>query len=1186
MATIPPPKPCLRGVLKKEGAQGDHLVSIKGRWAMNKADFDKDVRKLTSVFEYRRESAFTGAEAVGLSHLSGRYIGFIYVKPKHGSDIKVTEHGLTISLTSLNDSKYKVQAKGDNKYGVFEMQGTATVSDADPDDLEIELFRDYTGPSLNRPKGPRGRGNKRSGSSLKGDRPGIKRSKPVAQKEPRSSSITPMPETSRGGEGGDAGHSNGHSKKHDSNAIGRGLGTPAKPRSSPAKSPGSVGTSSQNGSREPLQSVQNGSRSVPPLERPKMSGIMFRDETGAVIMKGRWWLSELNSESKAQSSGFEYKLSDQGPDRAKHLPASGLYDGYFLMKLLKGNEKVHEKGLDFHFTPSVSGSDGTYDISASGQNMYGRFTITGNARRKSNGKEVEFDIYRVYPALASVPAQKPPAARPAKLHKGDRAKDREKGAVRSAQAAQKEPRSATTPPPSSRDGEVAQRQRRVPAKLVDDPTVTGGRQRIRGLAQRFMEILRHLKSKPEAYFFLMPVDPVKLNIPSYFSIITRPMDLGTIVKRVNSYENIDALCTDIRLIFDNAVKFNYDENEPVHKAAVKLRAVFENKLQDVKAKIREDELAEERMEIEDKEQTRLKKKTTKKPGRKSSSIGGAANGSQGGSGGPADAASMQQMVQMQEKMMEMQETIKKLQRQTSSHQVQLGFEGDGEHNAEFEEAKKELLNSTPLTYEEKASLSKKIEKLPVAKLNRVIEIIQQQMELSGLQADNEIELEIDQLSTPTLRQLQAYVTECTKKPGAKAGAGGAGKAPRGGKGVKKAEGRRSPATSGKSKSKQSATKSKGGKGSKPAKSKGEPASSAKAEKGEGASTSSSSSLGSEYLALVNRAAEAHPDPVLNSHSAPLHGVKADLGNAAPQDTDASISEPAMATMASWERPNAEIDGECTSSSEDDSDDDDDAAAPLAFKKSSKPAAAATEGSAAAASGGSSSMDEKTFSKPAAQSAVPKPSPIIQTAAVPPPPEESGFIKPEPVLAAASQPPPLPSSTVAETPQPLPLPPVAVVAAREDSDDDDDGIDEQAWSSGWTAAVDPVADTGDGAQESKRPRADSDGSVSSNWKKMRSELDQRDIRERDRQIQEQEMLRAKELADQRTHEEALAEANRQIQEKEAAEQCRREEIEAQRLAEQQKILDARELERRKRNETQQTVDLNPFDVEGEFGDLTT
>ena len=35
-----------------------------------------------------------------------------------------------------------------------------------------------------------------------------------------------------------------------------------------------------------------------------------------------------------------------------------------------------------------------------------------------------------------------------------------------------------------------------------------------------------------AFWFMVPVDPVELEIPDYFDVISEPMDLGTIKKKV------------------------------------------------------------------------------------------------------------------------------------------------------------------------------------------------------------------------------------------------------------------------------------------------------------------------------------------------------------------------------------------------------------------------------------------------------------------------------------------------------------------------------------------------------------------------------------------------------------------------------------------------------------------------------
>ena len=60
------------------------------------------------------------------------------------------------------------------------------------------------------------------------------------------------------------------------------------------------------------------------------------------------------------------------------------------------------------------------------------------------------------------------------------------------------------------------------------------------------------------YPFLTPVDPVALNIPTYHSIIKKPMDLSTIRTKLDQgqYENAKEFEADVRLVFQNCYKFN------------------------------------------------------------------------------------------------------------------------------------------------------------------------------------------------------------------------------------------------------------------------------------------------------------------------------------------------------------------------------------------------------------------------------------------------------------------------------------------------------------------------------------------------------------------------------------------------------------------------------------------------------
>lgn len=67
-------------------------------------------------------------------------------------------------------------------------------------------------------------------------------------------------------------------------------------------------------------------------------------------------------------------------------------------------------------------------------------------------------------------------------------------------------------------------------------------------------MLKHQHGWP----FLNPVDTVKLGLPDYFKIIKRPMDMGTIKKRLeNNYYWAAAECIeDTNLMFTNCYMYN------------------------------------------------------------------------------------------------------------------------------------------------------------------------------------------------------------------------------------------------------------------------------------------------------------------------------------------------------------------------------------------------------------------------------------------------------------------------------------------------------------------------------------------------------------------------------------------------------------------------------------------------------
>ena len=79
--------------------------------------------------------------------------------------------------------------------------------------------------------------------------------------------------------------------------------------------------------------------------------------------------------------------------------------------------------------------------------------------------------------------------------------------------------------------------------------------------------------------FNTPVDPISLGLSDYFTVIKKPMDLGTVKNRLHSvaYQSRRACADDIRLCLRNAMLYNPPQNT-IHIAAKELLRYFEDQL--------------------------------------------------------------------------------------------------------------------------------------------------------------------------------------------------------------------------------------------------------------------------------------------------------------------------------------------------------------------------------------------------------------------------------------------------------------------------------------------------------------------------------------------------------------------------------------------------------------------------------
>ncbi|KAI9361250.1 hypothetical protein DFJ73DRAFT_814560 [Zopfochytrium polystomum] len=137
---------------------------------------------------------------------------------------------------------------------------------------------------------------------------------------------------------------------------------------------------------------------------------------------------------------------------------------------------------------------------------------------------------------------------------------------------------AKSAPKKAREGSVKKEIKQelakpfsVPSKGADPGAASGPLD-----VKACRKLLKTLKSQLESGWFLQPVDPVALNIPTYFDVIKKPMDFSTLQSKLDAGEfgSVSDFLTAAHLIFRNATTFNPPVTQ-VHKDALKMRALLE-----------------------------------------------------------------------------------------------------------------------------------------------------------------------------------------------------------------------------------------------------------------------------------------------------------------------------------------------------------------------------------------------------------------------------------------------------------------------------------------------------------------------------------------------------------------------------------------------------------------------------------
>ena len=93
--------------------------------------------------------------------------------------------------------------------------------------------------------------------------------------------------------------------------------------------------------------------------------------------------------------------------------------------------------------------------------------------------------------------------------------------------------------------------------------------------QRCLSVMDDISRRSTSQMFAEPVDPIRDNLPKYFKIVKRPMDLRTVREKLegDKYETVDDWKSDMELIWENAFLYN-GKSSYMYDVAKHLQNVF------------------------------------------------------------------------------------------------------------------------------------------------------------------------------------------------------------------------------------------------------------------------------------------------------------------------------------------------------------------------------------------------------------------------------------------------------------------------------------------------------------------------------------------------------------------------------------------------------------------------------------
>ena len=494
---------------------------------------------------------------------------------------------------------------------------------------------------------------------------------------------------------------------------------------------------------------------------------------------------QYDSSTEAKFEGSQMKspvFCGFTPTTIKNGPVNGVFDGFFQIQSLKGKpQNVNEKDVHIYFFYDRE-NPSCYRVEGYGQNKFGHFKLQGHYAIETS----QIFLYKVYmpkapktkTATSKTPVRKrnsrksltaisrPSTATTPATTVAISSSAKSKTSVK---AASTESKSSIAPHVTdsaavTSAAEVAtprfrsERKRVIPAHLREDSRMDSDSTKVPMRLRRCWNALKALMSSQMAVPFLEPVDPVRLNIPDYLTVVKNPMDLGTVKHMIErgDYETPIEFAEHVRLVFKNAMLYNKPDHL-VYVWAQKLMEQFDKKFHSIEKEYKKKILSNRHspdsssvhnidnsmmMNYSDAQDyiTGASSSSTKRKPSKRKSTSNSKNS---------------EIEMMKQQIEQMKQQIQLMHQSGTGSTPKGSAAGTPQHG-----------NSLPagwdvnraMTFEEKRELSQNINLLPQDKLGKVLEIIHERVPFrNGPDGDGEIEIDINSFDTQTLRILQQYV---------------------------------------------------------------------------------------------------------------------------------------------------------------------------------------------------------------------------------------------------------------------------------------------------------------------------------------------------------------------------------------------------------------------------------------------